>query len=640
MYRIALLNMPVAMSRFPSLGLTQLKAALNRELPGQVDVDIIYLNHDFASVLGPQRAEQLASQTTAVTAGLGNWLFRQAAFPKASDNRQAYLAQFERFFGSGQGQRMFEHLANRRDEFDAFLDRMIDQYALDRYDLVGFSIVSMQQNASFAMARKLKLRARQIVTVAGGPNCEAPMGQVIAKHVEAINFVFSGPSLQTLPRLVRGLLKNDLDACHAIEGVYAREKMGRYVGRCPDQWGSPAEIDQAPLLHYDDFLQSYEKHVGELGRPVLLLETSRGCWWGQKAACTFCGYNGTAMKYQAMSASRARAHIEHLLGYSERISGILAVDAIMPTDYIQTLWPVLQIPEGIHLSYEVKPVLNQEQLAVMAQAGVRTLAPGIEALASSTLRLMSKGHDAFANIRFLKDCAQFEGLLCQWQLLLGSIGEAAETYAKYLQDFPRLTHLAPPSSVDMILFYRYSQYFRRAKQYGLKLRPRARYALLYPFPEEDLKQLAYYFEDDGEYQKGYAELVPWGIKVAGAVEQWKKRWQRRDGKLAPKLEIRERPTGLVVHDSRSGEVREVPLSPLAARLLRELESPRSIPRLAYSLPETSEQQVRDCLEDLDRFGLLFVEGHRYLSLVLQPRHLSPGRGRLAAATDQEVSAVE
>ncbi len=34
-------------------------------------------------------------------------------------------------------------------------------------------------------------------------------------------------------------------------------------------------------------------------------ETSRGCWWGQKKHCTFCGLNPLGMNYRAKSPERA-----------------------------------------------------------------------------------------------------------------------------------------------------------------------------------------------------------------------------------------------------------------------------------------------------------------------------------------------
>ena len=52
---------------------------------------------------------------------------------------------------------------------------------------------------------------------------------------------------------------------------------------------------------YDD----YYAVLAELGQTaqgldrILLYEGSRGCWWGEKHHCTFCGLNAQSMKFRA-----------------------------------------------------------------------------------------------------------------------------------------------------------------------------------------------------------------------------------------------------------------------------------------------------------------------------------------------------
>src|SRR3954465_271775 len=45
-------------------------------------------------------------------------------------------------------------------------------------------------------------------------------------------------------------------------------------------------------------------------RPLMLIETARGCWWGAKNHCTFCGLNGETMGFRAKSADRVMTEIE------------------------------------------------------------------------------------------------------------------------------------------------------------------------------------------------------------------------------------------------------------------------------------------------------------------------------------------
>ena len=66
---------------------------------------------------------------------------------------------------------------------------MIDKYRLAEADLVGFTSMFTQNVASFALARLLKESRPEIVIAMGGANCESPMGEEIARHVPAVDYV-------------------------------------------------------------------------------------------------------------------------------------------------------------------------------------------------------------------------------------------------------------------------------------------------------------------------------------------------------------------------------------------------------------------------------------------------------------------
>ncbi len=77
----------------------------------------------------------------------------------------------------------------------------------------------------------------------------------------------------------------------------------------------------------------------------LLFETSRGCWWGAKAHCTFCGLNGATMTFREMGIASARRTIEEIVErYSGRVSRFASVDNIIPESYVSDLLPELNIP--------------------------------------------------------------------------------------------------------------------------------------------------------------------------------------------------------------------------------------------------------------------------------------------------------
>ena len=61
-------------------------------------------------------------------------------------------------------------------------------------------------------------------------------------------------------------------------------------------------------LDYESFLDDLSRNFPDGSiQPSLTFETSRGCWWGERSHCTFCGLNGGTMMYRAMAPEQALA---------------------------------------------------------------------------------------------------------------------------------------------------------------------------------------------------------------------------------------------------------------------------------------------------------------------------------------------
>jgi radical SAM superfamily enzyme YgiQ (UPF0313 family) len=101
------------------------------------------------------------------------------------------------------------------------------------------------------------------------------------------------------------------------------------------------DMDELPFPDYDDYFEQLAKC--SLSREVdvhLVTESSRGCWWGAKHHCTFCGLNGATMAFRSKSPDRAFEEIVFLCGRHKR-SKIAAVDNILDMRYLDTLFPRL-----------------------------------------------------------------------------------------------------------------------------------------------------------------------------------------------------------------------------------------------------------------------------------------------------------
>jgi B12 binding domain. len=218
MYKIALINMPFANLQMPSIALTQLKSVVESRCKDQVTVEVFYLNHDCAHYFGRDLYGAILG-ADGQNSGLGDWMFRQAAFPDRANNVSLYLSRYFPLQNTEMNSLKSAILEKRRG-LDRFLDTLISKYALDHADIVGFTSMFAQNVASFALARKIKERNPQATVVMGGANCESPMGQVIVKHVDAIDYVFSGPGLKTFPEFAEHLMAGEIYKCSLIKGVF------------------------------------------------------------------------------------------------------------------------------------------------------------------------------------------------------------------------------------------------------------------------------------------------------------------------------------------------------------------------------------------------------------------------------------
>ncbi len=614
MLKIALINMPFADVQVPSIALTQIRSVLANS-PGRIKSEIFYLNHNFARFLEPGLYSSISSSVAATTAGLGDWLFKDVAFPDAVEDSELYRLRYLRQFSRMQSISE-DHLCERRREIEPFLDQLIDDCGLDRFSVIGLTSMFQQNVACFAMARKLKERNPDIVTVMGGANCESPMGQVIAENVACVDFVFSGPALKSFPQLIRFIDRGEEARCHQIQGVFSREKLALQKENI-NEIGEELRIDDAVSLEYGDFLRSFDEELPpRAGVPYLMFETSRGCWWGQRVHCTFCGLNGATMSYQSMEPRKALKQFEDLFAYAPRVSHFDAVDNIMPREYLSEVFPYLEAPEGVSIFYEVRADLKDEEMAILAKAGVRRVQPGIEALATSALKLMRKGTTAFLNIKFLKSCLR-HGIDAFWNLLIGFPGDGGESYEKYVRDLPSLIHLPPPAGVYPVRFDRFSPYFRSAEEYGLDLKPYDFYGLIYPFDEEDLRNFAYYFIDEN-FSAPYIEaMASWITRLSKEVDAWRARWGERHQRSRPQLTFKWRNGSKVVYDSRSGTAVEREIGGSGLRILELLSQPMKLPRLTKRLRNLSESECHSQIATLQKYRLIFQEGDLYLSLVME-----------------------
>jgi hypothetical protein len=172
-----------------------------------------------------------------------------------------------------------------------------------------------------------------------------------------------------------------------------------------------------------------------------------------------------------------------------------------------------------------------------------------------------------------------------------------------------------------VRYDRYSPYYVKAKEYQLELQPVDFYELIYPFPSKSLANLAYYFTDTNLRAKYFLTLMKWLGKVRESFNIWKAFWPEGESKH-PELYFKKDGDTTLIHDSRSGEVVEYPISEVSRQVLELLSKRQRVGNLTDELGHLPGFDALREIEILQEKGLVFNERESYLSLVL-PRKLPP-----------------
>jgi ribosomal peptide maturation radical SAM protein 1 len=630
--RIALVNTPFAYVDAPSLALMQLRGVLQAgPSRDQIHISEHYVNVDFAKHFGLWQYHYASISPDMLICGLGEWLFRRAAFPEEPDNISAYVEKYRDRVHVPDVDKYWQHVLSVRESLEQFIEDTIDRHDLTSADIVGFSSMFAQTLPVIAFARALKRRRPDVLTVMGGANCETPMGECLARHIDCLDYIFSGPALVSFPEFIAAILRGDMAACNAIDGVFPAPKSVGHraattatlesrrflpMARRTRSIGAERDINATIPIDIQPFLGQLRRQFdrSEVTARVYF-ETSRGCWWGEKAHCTFCGLNGTTMPFRAMSPVNALSQFEQLFRYASDVVELFAVDNILPREYFTAVLPHLATPPSMRIFYEIKADASEQEFESLAHARVLRLQPGIEALSTSTLKLMKKGTTAHQNIEFLKRCVR-HGIHPIWNILIGFPGESEEVYRKYVADLPLLVHLPPPNGVYPIRFDRYSPYHMRQADYGLSLQPIPFYEMVYPFPARDLADLAYFFTDENPNPPYAAAADRWLDRLRAPIHAWRARWDSRQASERPVLRFTDA-TSSRVYDTRLPEPVVHDVGTAGRILLEALTRPRSAGDVARTLV-ACDVDVDALLEDVVRRGLVFVEADRWISLVDLP----------------------
>lgn len=513
---------PFASLEKPSLGVHILQACARE---AGLEVKVLYANFPLAAEIGELNYEALCYAPNG--AMIGERFFASSAYglpPLGSDGFADHpemarlICESKNIFPKAE----LPELTSLEKKAASWADSISRAVVQGDFKAVGCTTTFEQTAASIALLNRIKILRPDIITIIGGANCMGEMADGIVSLGSSIDYIFSGDSEKIFPEFLKGLQKRDMPIRRIIRGE-----------PCMD-------LEAIPLPDFSEFYDQLNYWIPkstllESGNLWLSYETSRGCWWGQKHQCTFCGLNGEMIRFREKSRDKVLNDLKELVRkYPAR--NICMTDNNMPRSYFKSLLPTL--PEelsGINIFYELKANMSLDEVVALKKAGISVIQPGIESLSTRCLKLMNKGVNARQNIDLLR-YSRAVGLSVSWNILYGFPDDRAVDYKRMIELMPLLYHLHPPMGISQLSIERFSRYFNDREKFGISnVRPIDAYAAVLPETAE-VDKIAYHFT--GKYESESLEQKDVVKDLNEGVKQWISLWQT-EGKMPPALAVTE-----------------------------------------------------------------------------------------------------
>jgi ribosomal peptide maturation radical SAM protein 1 len=605
--QVALVNMPFSYAKYPSIQLGTLSTLLKAN---GIPVDCHHMNVRFAHLIGVELHEAICEKR----ALFGEWLFSSLLFqdnPKRAEYPRIFKPVFERLSQEcGKPIGYFEEMATRI--APQFLTWALTAINWGQYKLVGFTSTFDQNVASLTMAKLIKDLYPDVTIVFGGANFDGEMGLEHFRAFPFIDHVVVGEGEESFLPLVRQVLAGKTGGYP--NGVTYRQD--DKIKLTPNESLFSDFVKTGPP-DYDD----YYALLAELGQTaqgldrILLYEGSRGCWWGEKHHCTFCGLNAQSMKFRAKAPDQVLKEIADL---SQRYDAVRfrLVDNIIDMGYIDNLFGKLAEDHcDLDVFIETKSNLQKRQIKTLAAGGVKCMQPGLESLSLNQLRAMDKGVTPMQNIACLKWSLYYH-VMVSWNILLGFPGETNEDYQRQLDLIPSLLHLQPPEATGKFWLQRFSPYFTRPHEYGIHITgPGMAYEYVYDARQVDLKKIAYDFEYELDHWPVDPHLYQ---ELVAAIEGWQRMHKSGD---RPFLYYSKAPNYVTVYDGRNPKAptrrRYEGLAGLVIEVCNEsAKSAEQIRAAVADRADCSDEMLSPILNDLTAQRVLYEERGKYFTLAI------------------------
>ena len=555
--------------------------------------------------------------------GINDFLFT-AVLDNAVDEKQLQTLQaLCVVFAKRQLHKRYQQAEDLFELFLAMRDRVIPQYIAECADrilameptMVGFTCMFDQTIASAAVAKLLKESCPGITTVLGGYAVQHDNGLEVLKAFPQIDCICRGDGEPVISRLARASV--GAEPLSAIPGVLTRKPQTAVLPVLSDKPAPKAKADlraaQAPDYSdwYADLSRIEKEHRVSVDTRGLPIEASRGCWWGQKQHCTFCGIDEETLSYRSKSAEQVVNEIRELRRRHPDNYLFRFVDYIFPHYLHCTLLPQLSAFEPrVWLEAEIKANQTEDKIRNFAEAGFRALQPGIESFSSQVLASMDKGVRGVHNVQLLK-WGYLNKIVLHYNLLYGFPDDCVNDYRRLVENMPRLYHLMPPISRTEVIITRFAPLQADPARFGMREAPVHHECYDVLFSSEFLEQTGFKLDNYCYYFKRHFQYAPVLNELYGQlviqVNHWKEQHKVRDVYLS----YRRNNGNHHFEDSRFGQPVKMKLSGLLSNVYHLCDSAAvSQHTLAQKLGFTTENEraeLSGAIQELDSMRLIWRE---------------------------------
>jgi ribosomal peptide maturation radical SAM protein 1 len=535
--------------------------------------------------------------------GVGDWIFTSALYGTSAWREADYTKYLVEQGFDAELPVYMHHQAS------AFIDDQAEKIARTHPDLVGMTTTFLQNVASLALAARLRARLPDVPIVFGGGNCDGPQGEALLRNFDCVDYVVSGEGEDAIVKLVDHL-NGDLPDRSRVPNLVYRDDEGVHRNSLATSGGM---LSSTPMPRYDGYFHRLESSpVSEWVEPKLVIEGARGCWWGEKHQCTFCGLNGASIAFTSRPAHLLWKQTEELVTRHQTLD-VIMVDNIIDMAYFKQLLPLMTTADyDLRVHYEIKSNIRPEHARALRDANVVHVQPGIESLSSRVLDIMKKGVTGVQNVLCLRECERY-GLTVSWNYLYGFPGEMTADYEHVIAQLPAFEHLQPPGGVSRIALERFAPYFDDPSLGFTRRWPSDVYQYIYDLPSGELADLVYLF---GCEDQGIAGQVETDLRRA--CDTWTRNY--RQGALR---QITEADQTVIIDSRPSWAARELRLTGLAHAVHATLDRGRTPESIVAAVGREHELRtdlasVTTVLDEFRQLGLVFEDDRRFVALATSP----------------------